>query len=165
MLYREAGQFKTSYAADQAIFPIARTAGSSSLLLAFAFVGVPLLAERLPAPAILIPFLILVARRDRPEHPDRLLRPDLARHRRLHGGRRLRRLQLRAARCRSMQPHRWSFLLGGADARRWSACCSACRACASRASTSRSRRWPRSSSSTGCSCASSGSPTTRRRAR
>ena len=31
----------------------------------------------------------------------------------------------------------------------WSASCSACRACASRASISRSRRWPRSSSSTG----------------
>ena len=43
--------------------------------------------------------------------------------------------------------------------------CSGCRRCASRAITSRSRRWRRSSSSTGCSSASRGSPVTRRRAR
>ena len=48
---------------------------------------------------------------------------------------------------------------------RWSAWCSAFRRCASRACTWRWRRWRRSSSSTGRSCASSGSPTTRRRAR
>ena len=50
-------------------------------------------------------------------------------------------------------------------ARRSSACCSASRACASRACIWRWRPWRRSSSSTGRSCASSGSPTTPPRAR
>lgn len=44
MFYREAGQFKTSYAADMAIFPIRQDRIAIGLLLAFAFVGVPLLA-------------------------------------------------------------------------------------------------------------------------
>ena len=44
MLYREAGQFKTSYAADMAIFPIRQDRVALALLLAFAFFGVPLLA-------------------------------------------------------------------------------------------------------------------------
>ena len=67
MLYREAGQFKTSYAADMAIFPIRQDRIALALLLAFAFVGVPLLAAYHVWPlgsdyllrAILIPFLIL----------------------------------------------------------------------------------------------------------
>jgi branched-chain amino acid transport system permease protein len=67
MLYREAGQFKTSYAADMAIFPIRQDRVALYLLLAFAFVGVPLLATFHISPfgndymlrAILIPFLIL----------------------------------------------------------------------------------------------------------
>jgi branched-chain amino acid transport system permease protein len=67
MLYREAGQFKTSYAADMAIFPIRQDRVALYLLLAFAFVGVPLLAAFHVWPfgndymlrAILIPFLIL----------------------------------------------------------------------------------------------------------
>ena len=45
MLYREAGQFKTSYAADMAIFPIRQDRIALALLLAFAFFGVPLLAN------------------------------------------------------------------------------------------------------------------------
>ena len=67
MLYREAGQFKTSYAADMAIFPIRQDRIALILLLAFAFVGIPLLAHFQLWPlgsdymlrAILIPFLIL----------------------------------------------------------------------------------------------------------
>jgi branched-chain amino acid transport system permease protein len=67
MLYREAGQFKTSYAADMAIFPIRQDRIALCLLLAFAFLGVPLLATFHIWPfgndymlrAILIPFLIL----------------------------------------------------------------------------------------------------------
>ena len=67
MLYREAGQFKTSYAADMAIFPIRQDRIALYLLLAFAFIGVPLLAAFRVWPfgndymlrAILIPFLIL----------------------------------------------------------------------------------------------------------
>src|SRR5690606_35254449 len=65
--YREAGQFKTSYAGDMAIFPIRQDRIGLAILLAFAFVVVPLLAYFEIGPfghdyifkAILIPFLIL----------------------------------------------------------------------------------------------------------
>jgi branched-chain amino acid transport system permease protein len=59
MLYRENGQFKTSYAADQQIFPIAQDKVLVLALIAFAFVGVPWLAPEYLLRAILIPFLIL----------------------------------------------------------------------------------------------------------
>ncbi|WP_333709359.1 branched-chain amino acid ABC transporter permease [Tepidimonas ignava] len=59
MFYRENGQFKTSYRADQAIFPIAQDRWAILVLVAFAFVGVPLLADEYLFRAILIPFLIL----------------------------------------------------------------------------------------------------------
>ncbi len=67
MLYREAGQFKTSYAADMAVFPIRQDRVALYILLAFAFIGVPLMAQLHIWPfgtdyllrAILIPFLIL----------------------------------------------------------------------------------------------------------
>jgi branched-chain amino acid transport system substrate-binding protein len=59
MLYRENGQFKTSYAADQQIFPIAQDRWAMLGLLLFAFVGVPLLVDEYLFRAILIPFLIL----------------------------------------------------------------------------------------------------------
>ena len=97
MLYRENGQFKTSYRADQQIFPILQDRIAIGLLLVVAFVAVPLRRRRVPVPRDPDPVPDPVARRARPEHPGRLLRPDLARHRRLHGGRRLRRLQLHGA--------------------------------------------------------------------
>lgn len=67
MLYREAGQFKTTYQQDMAIFPIRQDRIALMLLLAVAFVGIPLLATLHIWPfgsdyllrAILIPFLIL----------------------------------------------------------------------------------------------------------
>ncbi|WP_119289728.1 branched-chain amino acid ABC transporter permease [Azohydromonas sediminis] len=59
MLYRENGQFKTSYRADQQIFPIAQDRIAIGLLIAFAVVGVPLLVDEYLLRAILIPFLIL----------------------------------------------------------------------------------------------------------
>jgi len=59
MLYRENGQFKTSYRSDQQIFPIAQDRYLILALIAFAFVGVPLLAPEYLFRAILIPFLIL----------------------------------------------------------------------------------------------------------
>jgi len=58
MLYREAGQFKTTYAADQQLFPIRQDRIGLLLLLAVAFVGVPVLASEYWFSAILIPFLI-----------------------------------------------------------------------------------------------------------
>ncbi|WP_418316820.1 branched-chain amino acid ABC transporter permease [Piscinibacter sakaiensis] len=59
MLYRENGQFKTSYAADQQIFPIRQDRVMIALLLIFAAVIVPLTASEYLFRAILIPFLIL----------------------------------------------------------------------------------------------------------
>src|SRR6059058_5169683 len=59
MFYREAGQFKTSYPADQQIFPILQDRVAIALVLAFAFVAIPLVTPEYVFRAILIPFLIL----------------------------------------------------------------------------------------------------------
>ena len=59
MFYRENGQFKTTYQADQQIFPITQDRWGVLLIIAFAFLGVPLLADEYMFRAILIPFLIL----------------------------------------------------------------------------------------------------------
>jgi branched-chain amino acid transport system permease protein len=59
MLYRENGQFKTSYRSDSQVFPITQDRIGILLLLAFAVIGVPLLADEYLFRAILIPFLIL----------------------------------------------------------------------------------------------------------
>lgn len=58
MLYRENGQFKTSYRADHQILPIAQDRIAIALLLAVAFFAVPVLASDYLLRAILIPFLI-----------------------------------------------------------------------------------------------------------
>ena len=58
MLYREAGQFKTSYQSDSQIFPIRQDRIAMALLLAFALLAVPALASPYLLSAILIPFLI-----------------------------------------------------------------------------------------------------------
>src|SRR5262249_39675945 len=59
MLYRETGQFKRAYVADQAIFPIAQDRWLMLALVAFAFVGVPFLAGDYLYTEVLIPVLIL----------------------------------------------------------------------------------------------------------
>jgi branched-chain amino acid transport system permease protein len=59
MLYRENGQFKTSYGKDQAVFPILQDRIGIVLVLLVAFVLVPLSAPEYLFRAILIPFLIL----------------------------------------------------------------------------------------------------------
>jgi branched-chain amino acid transport system permease protein len=59
MIYREAGQFKTNYRADQAVFPILQDRIAIALILLAAYVGVPALASDYLFLAILIPFLIL----------------------------------------------------------------------------------------------------------
>jgi branched-chain amino acid transport system permease protein len=58
MLYREAGQFKSTYAEDQQIFPIRQDRFAVAALLVVAFVVVPLLANQYWLSAILTPFLI-----------------------------------------------------------------------------------------------------------
>ncbi len=59
MLYRENGQFKTSYSADLQIFPILQDRIGIALLLGLAFIAVPMLASDYLLRAILVPFLIL----------------------------------------------------------------------------------------------------------
>jgi branched-chain amino acid transport system permease protein len=59
MLYRENGQFKTSYRADQQIFPIAQDRLLIVAALLFAFVVVPATASGYMFRAILIPFTIM----------------------------------------------------------------------------------------------------------
>ncbi len=59
MLYRENGQFKATYVADQQIFPIRQDRFFLLLVLLVAFVAVPLFASEYLIRGILIPFLIL----------------------------------------------------------------------------------------------------------
>ena len=59
MIYREAGQYKTSYLTDTQIFPIAQDRYAVAAMLAVAFVAVPFFATPYVFSAILIPFLIL----------------------------------------------------------------------------------------------------------
>jgi len=58
MLYREAGQFKTTYALDQQIFPILQDRIAVFGIIAFAYLVVPFIADQYWLSAILVPFLI-----------------------------------------------------------------------------------------------------------
>jgi branched-chain amino acid transport system permease protein len=58
MFYREVGQFKTSYAADMAVFPIRQDRIGFTLILAVAFVLAPLTGNQFLLDSIMIPFLI-----------------------------------------------------------------------------------------------------------
>ena len=58
MLYREAGQFKTTYARDQQIFPILQDRIGVLAVVAFAYLVVPFIADQYWLSAILVPFLI-----------------------------------------------------------------------------------------------------------
>src|SRR5512147_430036 len=59
MLYRENGQFKSSYRADQQMLPILQDRWFMIGVVAFAFLAVPLFATDYLYLSILIPFLIL----------------------------------------------------------------------------------------------------------
>ena len=58
MLYRTAGQFKTSYAADHALFPVRQDAWLLGVILLFAFVIFPLTASEFTFKALLTPVLV-----------------------------------------------------------------------------------------------------------
>ena len=62
MLYREAGQFKTSYAEDQQIFPLRQDRIGITILLAFAAFVLPLIGDQYWLSAIVTPFLIFSPR-------------------------------------------------------------------------------------------------------
>ncbi|MBV9289104.1 MAG: branched-chain amino acid ABC transporter permease [Hyphomicrobiales bacterium] len=59
MFYREAGQFKTNYAADMALFPIRQDRYGLALILFAAFVIVPAFGNQFLLNTMMIPFLIL----------------------------------------------------------------------------------------------------------
>jgi len=58
MLYREAGQFKTTYQADQAVFPILQDRIGIALVLIVAFAVIPLFGSDFLIQAVMIPFLV-----------------------------------------------------------------------------------------------------------
>jgi branched-chain amino acid transport system permease protein len=58
MLYRTAGQFKTSYRADHALFPVRQDAWLLAAILLLAFVVFPLAADEFVFQTLLIPVLI-----------------------------------------------------------------------------------------------------------
>src|SRR5271166_542507 len=59
MFYREAGQYKTTYAADMAIFPIRQDRYGLVLILFVAFVVIPAFGNPFIINSMMIPFLIL----------------------------------------------------------------------------------------------------------
>src|SRR5215471_12501617 len=58
MFYREAGQYKTSYAADMAVFPLLHDRIGIGVILAVAFVALPLFGNDFLLNAVMIPFLV-----------------------------------------------------------------------------------------------------------
>jgi len=58
MFYREAGQFKSTYAGDEQIFPIRQDRIAMGILLVGAFIVVPLVGNQYWFSAILTPFLV-----------------------------------------------------------------------------------------------------------
>jgi branched-chain amino acid transport system permease protein len=58
MFYRETGQFKTSYEADSAIFPILQDRIGIAVMLVIAFIAVPVLGNDFFINTMMIPFLI-----------------------------------------------------------------------------------------------------------
>jgi branched-chain amino acid transport system permease protein len=58
MLYREVGQYKSSYAADMAVFPIVQDRIGIAVILLIGFVVLPLVGNEFLINAVMIPFLI-----------------------------------------------------------------------------------------------------------
>ena len=59
MFYREAGQFKTSYADDQAVFPIRQDRIGIAVILAIAFIAIPVFGSNFLLASVMVPFLVL----------------------------------------------------------------------------------------------------------
>jgi branched-chain amino acid transport system permease protein len=58
MFYREAGQYKTTYAADMAVFPVLQDRIGLGVILAVAFVVLPVFGNDFLIQAVMIPFLV-----------------------------------------------------------------------------------------------------------
>ena len=184
MLYREAGQFKTTYAEDMAIFPIRQDRMALAILLGIAFIGVPLLADFDIWPfgsdyllrAILLPFLILALAAIGVNilvgycgqislGSGAFMAIGAYSAYKLGTGALIFRLPGLASRFRSRRcPYCYLFCSAGSR-RRLSASSSVFPVCGSRASIWRLQHSQRSSSLTGCSCGCRGSPIMRRQGR
>ena len=162
MIYREAGDFSTTYQQDSQTFPIRFDRYRYYVILAVAFLVVPFFINDYWANAILLPFLIYAIAAIG--------------------------LHILVGYCGQVSLGTGGFMAVGAYAcynlmtgfpdvniffhiiiaggiTALSVSCSACQACGSRGSTWRSRRWRRSFSWCGCSTVCRGSTTTRPRAR
>ena len=58
MFYREAGQYKSTYAADMAVFPLRQDRIGIAVILAIALVAIPFLGSDFFIASVMIPFLI-----------------------------------------------------------------------------------------------------------
>ncbi|QCK84667.1 branched-chain amino acid ABC transporter permease [Phreatobacter aquaticus] len=58
MFYREAGQFKTTYKADMAVFPLLQDRIGIAVILALAYLAVPLLGSDFLIQSVMVPFLV-----------------------------------------------------------------------------------------------------------
>lgn len=58
MFYREAGQFKATYEADQALFPVRQDQIGILFILAVAFIAIPIFGSDFFLTSIMIPFLV-----------------------------------------------------------------------------------------------------------
>lgn len=58
MFYREAGQFKSTYSADMAVFPILQDRIGIAVILAIAFIGIPMIGNDFFITTVMIPFLV-----------------------------------------------------------------------------------------------------------
>ncbi|PTM40712.1 branched-chain amino acid ABC transporter permease [Bosea sp. 124] len=58
MFYREAGQFKSTYSADMAVFPIRQDRIGLAVILGIAFIGIPLIGNDFFITSVMIPFLV-----------------------------------------------------------------------------------------------------------
>jgi branched-chain amino acid transport system permease protein len=58
VFYREAGQFKSTYSADMAVFPLREDRAGIAVILLIAFVGIPLIGNDFFISSVMIPFLV-----------------------------------------------------------------------------------------------------------
>ena len=87
MLYREVGQYKSSYQADQAIFPISNDRIGIMLILIVAFVVPPAMGNQYIMGPILTQMLVFGLAALGLNLPHRICGPGLSGNRRIYGGR------------------------------------------------------------------------------
>jgi branched-chain amino acid transport system permease protein len=163
VFYREAGQYKTTYAADMAVFPLRQDRIGIAVILRDRLRGHPADRQDFFIASVMIPFLVFslaaIGLNILTGYTGLISLGTAAF------------MGVGAYACYKLTTFFPGvniivlILLSGFCSRRPSACCSACRRCGSRASISRSRRSPRSSSCNGASCACPGCSTTTPRAR